>query len=247
MGTKAFPWKEFLQRHPIFATVRDEKRIDALLAEGASWERVFAKDDDLLRQGDVGGSVFMIGAGSAEVVLEARPDTAPVILAVMRRGEVFGEMALLEHRTHSATVRAKETCTVLEVRGSEFESLMADYPDIEFKLLLKMSERLRNVGDHVLGGQIGNVEEKLKMFALKLDTEQKLVDCALRAAQAMFDQTKLRADEVISSAERSRDRLQKMATLVTALAGIVITILGAFGFKQIWDVSQTSGQAHPMA
>jgi hypothetical protein len=115
---------------------------------------------------------------------------------------------------------------------------MADYPDIEFKLLLKMSERLRHVGEQVLGGQIGNVDEKLKMFGLKLDTEQRLVDCALRAAQAMFDQTKLRADEVISSAERSRDRLQKMATLVTALAGIVITILGAFGFKQIWDVSQ---------
>ena len=90
----------------------------------------------------------------------------------------------------------------------------------------------------MLGLQGGNIDEKLKVFNLKLDTEQKLFDSSLKAAQAMFDQTRLRADDVITSAERSRDRLQRIATLVSAFAGVVITILGAFGFKQIWDVSQ---------
>ena len=140
---KTFLWKEFLQKHPTFATVRDEKRIDGLLEDEVSWERTYAKDEVIIPQAGVGDSIFIIGAGSAEAVLELSAGGAPIPLSVMRRGEVFGEMALLERRARSATVRAKEPCTVLEIRGADFEHLMADYPDIEFRLLLKRSEERR--------------------------------------------------------------------------------------------------------
>src|SRR5713101_7792598 len=105
---------------------------------------------------------------------------------MMRRGEGVGGMALLERRARSATVEAGEPCTVLEFRGADFEQLMADYPDIEFRLLLKMSERLRNANEQVMGLQ-GTLDEKLKIFNLKLDTEQRLIDVTLKAAQTMFD------------------------------------------------------------
>lgn len=234
---KTFAWKEFLQKHPIFATVRDEKRLDALLQEEVSWERFYPAGDVILRQREIGDSVFVIGAGAAEALLELGSGP-PVSLSIMRRGDVFGEMALLERRARSATVRATEACTVLEIRGAEFEQLMSEHPDIEFKLLLKMSERLRNAGEQVLGLQAGTVEEKLKVFNLKLDTEQRLVDSALKASTAMSDQTKLRADEVIMSAERSRARLQWTATVIGGFVTLAITGLGFVGAKQIWDVSQ---------
>ncbi len=128
----------------------------------------------------------------------------------MRKGDLFGEMALLDHEKRSATVVAKEPCTILEIRGREFAQLMIEYPEIESRLLVTISRRLRNTGEQILGLHLTNVDEKLRLFNLKLDTEQRLVETSLRAAQAMFDQTKLRADEVISSAERSRDRLNKV-------------------------------------
>jgi len=118
---------------------------------------------------------------------------------------------------------------------------MADYPDIEFRLLLKMSERLRNANQQVLGLQ-GNLDEKLRVFNLKLDTEQRLVDVTLKAAQTMFDQTKLRADEVISSAERSRGRLQWAATVIGAFITAVIGVLGFIGAKQIYDINQVKNE-----
>lgn len=237
---KAFPWREFLQKHPILATVRDEKRIDALLEDEGSSEHIYAKDEIIVRQGDVGNSIFMMGSGTAEAVIELGRG-ASVSLAVMRRGEVFGEMALLERRARSATVQAKEPCTVLEFRGADFEQLMADYPDIEVRLLLKMSERLRNANEQVMGLQ-GNLDEKLKIFNLKLDTEQRLVDVTLKAAQTMFDQTKLRADEVISSAERSRGRLQWAATVIGGFITVVIGVLGFVGAKQIYDINQVKNE-----
>ncbi|MDP3940353.1 MAG: hypothetical protein Q8R92_19740, partial [Deltaproteobacteria bacterium] len=131
--------------------------------------------------------------------------------------------------------------TVLEFRGADFEHLMADYPDIEFRLLLKMSERLRNANEQVMGLQ-GTLDEKLKIFNLKLDTEQRLVDVTLKAAQTMFDQTKLRADEVISSAERSRGRLQWAATVIGGFITAVIAVLGFVGAKQIYDINQVKNE-----
>jgi class 3 adenylate cyclase len=157
---KTFPWKEFLQRHPILATVRDDKRLDALLGVEVSWERTFAKDEVVVRKGELTNSVFIMGSGSAEVVGELR-DGSSVSLAMFRRGDVFGEIALLTGRARMGTVRAVEPCTVLEVRGADFEQLMADYPDIEARLLLQASERLRG---SEWASPMRRIEERLKIF-----------------------------------------------------------------------------------
>ena len=126
---KTFQWKEFLRTHPIFGTLRDNKRIDALLQDDVSSERLCAKDEVIVRQGEVGISVFLIGAGTAEATLELS-EGPPISLSVMRKGDLFGEMALLDHEQRSATVRAKEPCTILEFDGREFEQLMVEYPEI---------------------------------------------------------------------------------------------------------------------
>ena len=44
-------------------------------------------------------------------------------------------------------MRAKELSIVLEIHGPQFRDLMDDHPDIEFRLLLKMSERLRKLNE----------------------------------------------------------------------------------------------------
>ena len=63
----------------------------------------------------------------------------------------------------------------------------------------------------------------------------------------MFDHTKLRTDEVITSAERSRDRLNKLVGLVSAVATLGFLIAGAFGYKQFLDVNQTVDKMTKMA
>lgn len=233
---KTFAWKDFLQNHPVFSTVRDEKKLEALLEDTASTERSVGPDEVILRQGEVGDSLYVIGSGSVEALLEG--DGAPIPLAIMRKGEIFGEMALIERRPRSATVRAKEPSVVLEIHGSPFRDLMDDYPDIEFRLLLKMSERLRNANEQVLRAQLKTIDEKISFLNAKLDAEHKVVDASLKAASAVFDQTKLRTDEIIFSAERARDRLNKLGALVGVFATVVIGVLGGLGLKQVWDIGE---------
>jgi signal transduction histidine kinase len=143
---KTYPWKEFLQKHPMFSTVRDDSRFEALLEDSASTERIIDRDEIILRQGAAGDSVFVIASGLTEAVLEAG-DGSELSLSLMPAGDVFGEMAFLERRPRSATVRANEPSIVLEIHGPQFRDLMVDHPDIEFRLLLKMSERLRKLNE----------------------------------------------------------------------------------------------------
>jgi CRP-like cAMP-binding protein len=161
------------------------------------------------------------------------------------KGEIFGEMAVLDKRPRSATVKANENCILLEIKGQEFLKILADHPDMEFKILLKLSERLRVLNDHLLTIKVQDIDEKLKLFNSKLDAELKAVEAQLKAAQTVFDQTKMRADEIITSADRTRARVNATFTTVTGLIGIGGAILGWFGLsslKEINDLSQKASQ-----
>ena len=164
---KTFPWKEFLHAHPAFSTVADDRRLDPLLEDSASTELILDRGDVILRQGDGGYSVFVIGSGSAEALLEAR-DGTEIPLAVMHGGEVFGEMSVIEKRPRSATIRASEPSVVLEIEGPRFRALLDEHPDIELRLLLKMGERLRNTNEKLedLRGTLDQrVEERTRELA----------------------------------------------------------------------------------
>jgi len=229
---KNFPWKQLLQRHSIFSTIHDERKIDALLADGVSEERVYAKDVNIVRQGDQGNSLFVIGSGSAEALLEIGGGET-ISLSKMRKGDVFGEMAFFEQGSRAATVRTKEPCTVLEINGPEFQKLVDEFPDIGFRLLLLMGERLRQTNERILSLHLKTVDEKLDLFNKRLETDQRVAEAELKAAQTVFDQIKVRTDEIISSAERSRNRLTFAASVVGTFVTIIIGLLGLFGYKEL--------------
>jgi CRP-like cAMP-binding protein len=242
---KNFDWKRLLLQHPIFSTVRDEGRIDALLADDVSLEHVYGKDEAIVSQDETGDSLFVIGSGSAEALLEVG-EGPPIHLSTMKKDDVFGEMAFFEKRSRAATVRTKEPCTVLEILGPGFQKLVDEYPDIEFRLLLKMSERLRHTNERILALHLKTVDEKLKLFNDRLETDQRVVEASLKAAQSVFDQTKIRTDEVINSAERSRSRLNTSATVVGGFVTVLVALLGLFGWKQVSDIASHAERAREM-
>jgi CRP-like cAMP-binding protein len=191
---------------------------------------------------EVKDTVFLIGSGSVHVMLPEKGGNE-ISLSILRMGEIFGEMAVLDKRPRSATVKANENCILLEVKGQEFLKILADHSDLEFKILLKLSERLRVLNDHLLTMKVQDVDEKLKLFNGKLDAELKAVEASLKAAQAVFDQTKMRADEIIISADRSRTRVNLAFTTVTTIIGTGIALLGWLGFSNLQKINELSKEA----
>ena len=138
---KSFPWRDWLCRHPLFSSLT-EQDIATLLRDEASQERVYPRSGVILKGGEAGDSMFLLGAGSVQVTLGGTG--GPLMpVAVLQAGEIFGEMAVLERRPRSATVIAQEQCVLLEVAGAEIRKLLERHPEIEVKMYTVMRDRLR--------------------------------------------------------------------------------------------------------
>jgi len=152
---KHFDWAGFMRQHPILSALTTEDVL-RLLADDTSTERTYTSGEVILREGDVADALFLIGSGSAEVVLSRAGET--LLLAIMASGEIFGEMGLFERRPRSATVRAHEDSVVLEIKGDQLLNLAAPERDVQFNVLLKVGGRLRNMNEEVLALHLKGIE-----------------------------------------------------------------------------------------
>ena len=71
--------------------------------------------------------MFFIASGGVEVVL---PDSS----IPLRRGNVFGEMALLTGAPRQADVRALTFCRLLVLRKSDFDRFMSENRSVRLKI-----------------------------------------------------------------------------------------------------------------
>jgi CRP-like cAMP-binding protein len=127
---------------------------------------------------------FLIGAGSVRVILVGAK-AQEVALSALGAGELFGEMAVVEHKPRAATVIAEEDCVLLEIKGREFSKLLTRHADVEFKVLLELSERLRSLNQS-LTVQVKGVDEKLEIFHTELRAELKVVEASINYPAASY-------------------------------------------------------------
>jgi CRP/FNR family transcriptional regulator, cyclic AMP receptor protein len=138
---KSFPWQNLLRPHPLFAHLPQEE-LDHLLGDEFSQERHYPQDAVILNEGEVGDSIFLIGSGAVRVTL--RGTGGPVtLLAILEAGDIFGEMAVLEHTPRSATVSAKEECVLLEIAGERIRALLDTHPRMQVVMYTLVRDRLR--------------------------------------------------------------------------------------------------------
>ena len=102
----------------------------------------------IARQGEVGDCLFAIQEGQLEVIREykGRP---PLRIAVLDKGDIFGEMAIFEHDVRSATVRALGEARVLTVDKKTFLRHVQEDPTLAFNLVRMMSQRIRHLNSAI--------------------------------------------------------------------------------------------------
>lgn len=138
---KSFPWRTWLRNHPLFADLSEQELTD-LLQEEVSQEHQCPQDSVLLRGGEEGDSIFLLGSGSVRVTLGA--GGSPLMsVAIIQAGEIIGEMAVLERKPRSATVVTREPCVLLEVAGAEIRKLLDRHPTMQVHLYTLVRDRLR--------------------------------------------------------------------------------------------------------
>ena len=105
-------------------------------------ERHFAAGDEILGEGDPGDGVYIVKDGLVEISGLVSGET-PRVLSQLGPGEMFGEMAVIEHRPRSATVTALKDTVVYFLPHDEMLALLQGSPAFAFNVLQEISRRLR--------------------------------------------------------------------------------------------------------
>jgi CRP/FNR family transcriptional regulator, cyclic AMP receptor protein len=137
--------RELLRTVPIFSELADVD-IDSLAQ--LAMRRHFAKDTPVFFEHEEGDSFFMILEGRIKVTILG-DDGREVILSMLGPGDFFGEMALLDDETRSATAIAVEDCELLSLQRSDFEGAVASRTSISSALIKVLSARLRRANHQI--------------------------------------------------------------------------------------------------
>lgn len=108
-----------LRTIPLFASLGAEAL--AAVTERLSVER-YSAEADVVRQGDPGDKLFVVGRGRLEVLVGENGRQRQV--NVLREGDYFGERALLTGEPRNATVRTAAPCELYSLRRAEFVTLV---------------------------------------------------------------------------------------------------------------------------
>jgi CRP/FNR family cyclic AMP-dependent transcriptional regulator len=146
-------------------TIRSEDKVDLfrerglsaaemkLLATFSSEER-FGEGSMIFREGDRGDKLYIVLDGRVRIS-KFIPGVGEEALAVLNRGDFFGEMALVDEKPRSADSKAHEgDATVLSIDRSTLNEILSMDPHASLQflnLLCRMiSRRLREINDKIV-------------------------------------------------------------------------------------------------
>ncbi len=116
------------------------------MGEGALG-RIYTDREDIVRQGDVADCMYVVQSGRVEVTQAT--NLGDQHLAFLEPGDFFGEMAVFEKETRSATVRASGEARVLKVDRKTLLRRIKEDPLLAVNLLQTMSRRIRDLNAEV--------------------------------------------------------------------------------------------------
>lgn len=98
----------------------------------------------VIKQNNVGETVFLIIEGRVQVIME-QADGQEVVLDHIEAGGAFGEMALIDDAPRSATIRTIEPCKFLILHKQEFKETAMEFPRIALQICSVLSRRIRDL------------------------------------------------------------------------------------------------------
>ncbi len=229
---KKFDWYSFIKDHPLFGELASYD-INGLLDPNESTPQAYKQGSVIIRAGEISNSFFLIGEGSVNVDL-ASEDSSATNICTLYKGDYFGEMSAIDDQSvRAATITANEKCTLLEIKSRSFQQILKTNPELEFKLLTMLAARIRHVNDHLLKNTRLTYDSKFSLLSERIESQSKVVDASLRASQSIFEQTKIRTDEIIHSAERGRSRTTWVMSTLTAGFTLLLALFGFLGYEKL--------------
>lgn len=137
--------QDLIRRVPLFAALTPEQ---AERVAAAMTKRRFRRGEIVVEQGRRSNNLYILLNGRVRVV-KTDAKGREVILATMGQGEHIGEMSLIDHQPHSATVRAEVQTDALVLGGEAFAACLPSADSVGHAMLVGAVQRLRQAGTKI--------------------------------------------------------------------------------------------------
>ena len=102
-------------------------------------EETFEKGQYIVNEGDLGKELFMIVKGEVEVVAGGN------VVAIMKEGAGFGEMALIDSQPRSADIIARNDVLVLKMESDDFLEILKQRDEVALGVIRVLTGRIREL------------------------------------------------------------------------------------------------------
>lgn len=158
---------EFLSYVPIFSEL-PPATLEKI--ESIGTRKSYKKNDVILMEEESGTALFVIVTGKVKVA-RSSSDGREVILSILSDSDFFGEMAILDGLTRSATVTSIEETELFLLQRNDFMNLLHEHPEISVSLLYEMTKRLRAADMKIKALSLKDAEGKVATVILQLADE----------------------------------------------------------------------------
>ena len=134
----------------------------------SSHTKKYEKDDIIFLEFEKGDKFYMVQSGSVRITKVIKD--VEKLLDVVLAGDFFGEMAILESTTRSASAIANEPTVLLELQKENFQSILANNIEMALKLSKMFAKRI--------------FDSKRRLLILQLNEPNlRIYDCLLLLAE----------------------------------------------------------------
>ncbi len=208
---------DYLKQVQLFADLNDNQR--AHIA-AACKRKTHRGRMHLFYQGDPGSQLYIVLRGGVKIYYDGENTDQETILAMLTKGEFFGEMALLcgGERTASAVTIAEETELLLLDQNS-FYAILKDSPELAIALLRNLATRLKKANENLASMAFESARARIaKLLLARADPVSGLL-CPPLSQTEMANLIGKRRETVA----RSLAELEKSGVLKRNRGHIVIT------------------------
>jgi CRP/FNR family cyclic AMP-dependent transcriptional regulator len=132
--------------------------------------RVFPKNSIIINEGDENQSLYILESGRVKVYLSDE-NGREIVLSTQGPGEYFGEMALLDDATRSASVLTLEESKIRMINKADFEKILRQKPEIALGVIKDLIRRLRQSTESVRSLALMDVYGRVARLLLSLSEE----------------------------------------------------------------------------
>ncbi len=134
---------ELLGQAPLFSVLQPG---DLHLLASQFYAVRFSRGDVLFRFGEPAERLFLIEKGKVKLTIPS-PQGAELFVGILGRGEIFGELSIIDRGPRAMSARAMQDLDVVALGADAFWTILEDHPAFARRLLELMARRLRRADE----------------------------------------------------------------------------------------------------